>query len=138
MLGPQPKFNSNPPDGSASLTEAGQNSAPPHSGPDDDFGKWAYPAVALHMALFLGVGIPTSRVALVYWVYGSTGYHRDGIRVAKARPTKFTNGEKPPQAAEIPITFVAFFLCAAISFGFVARVKRLYGRIIERFVRRRG
>ena len=67
----------------------------------------------IFLALMLTfVGWPIRNVVLVCWVYGTEGYFRDGIRVLRGKPTRFSDGELAPTLPDLVTGFGIFIVTA--------------------------
>jgi hypothetical protein len=64
--------------------------------------------IAFLIAVLAFVTRPVRNFALVWWVYGSDAYFREGIRVAQAKPTRFSNGELAPGLPDFVTGALAF------------------------------
>src|SRR3954469_20661887 len=65
------------------------------------------------LAVFLNfVSWPIRNACLVCWVYGRHAYFRDGVRVLRGKPIRFTNGELAPLVPDLVTGFGAFIITA--------------------------
>jgi hypothetical protein len=83
--------------------------------------------------VFIGIFIkfvswPIRNAALVCWVYGNQAYFDKGIRVLKAKPIRFSNGELAPTFPVLATTFAAVFITVLGLTILLLLVVQLYER----------
>ena len=91
-----------------------------------------YAVIPVAAAIAYGVTWPLRNIALVYWVYGPAGYHTQGIRLVKSKPSFFSNGEQPPSFPDFVTGTSAVFGAFFAALAFVTMAKRIYFRYAKR------
>jgi hypothetical protein len=88
--------------------------------------------VAFLGAFVTFVAWPIRNFLLVCWVYGGQAYFREGIRVLKGKPIRFSTGELAPTLAELVATLGVFFATVIGLTMLLVFAVRYYERQLKR------
>lgn len=88
--------------------------------------------LAFLAAVFLFVSWPIRNCLLVCWVYGSSAFFHQGIRVVSAKPTIFSDGTPAPTLPNLVTGFGAFVVTTVGLTLLLVAALRLYERYLKR------